>query len=333
MFVASAVSLVFNPANLFSQTFDQGPVCTVIEENDFMFHTDRHYTQGFKVAYLQEDGNLPRWAAGLSAKIPALGFTLRAEKFGYELGQSIYTPEDLSAKQALPNDRPYAGWLYTGFILQRRGLIAGDHPMLESFQVDFGVIGPASGAEEAQMLFHQISKSAIPEGWSHQLKDEPGLALKYQRSWLFSPAQRSTRYFDFIPHAGASLGNVETSFRLGSTTRLGWNLPDDFGVQTIDSLITSEGGWSPSRTGGHWGFYVFTGVEGRAVLYTAFLDGNLFRDSSHVAKEPLVGEWKSGFVFTLRRFEAGYTFVHRTPEFVRQIREDRFGSLFIKYKF
>ena len=45
-----------------------------------MFHTDGHYSQGFKVAYLQEDGGLPRWAAGLSAKIPALGFTLRAEK-------------------------------------------------------------------------------------------------------------------------------------------------------------------------------------------------------------------------------------------------------------
>jgi hypothetical protein len=80
MFVVAALFTARNPATVLSQTFDQGPVCTLIEENDFMFHTDGHYSQGFKVAYLQEDGGLPRWAAGLSAKIPALGFTLRAEK-------------------------------------------------------------------------------------------------------------------------------------------------------------------------------------------------------------------------------------------------------------
>ncbi|MBI3853844.1 MAG: lipid A deacylase LpxR family protein [Verrucomicrobia bacterium] len=298
-----------------------------------MFHTDGHYTQGFKVAYLQEDGVLPRWAAGLSAKIPAWGFSLRTEKFGYELGQSIYTPLDIGVKTLVSNDRPYAGWLYSGFILQRRGLAFGNQPMLESFQLDFGAIGRASLAEVSQALFHELDNSAKPAGWAHQLKDEPGLALKYQRSWRFSPAQENVRYVDFIPHAGASLGNVDTSFRLGATVRLGWNLPDDFGAQTIDSLITTEGGWSPSRTGGRWGFYLFTGVEGRAVLYTVFLDGNLLRDGHHVAKEAFVGEWKSGFAFALRRWELGYTFVHRTPEFVKQIQEDRFGSLFIKYKF
>jgi len=333
IFVGALLLPVCQPAKLFSQTFDQGPVFSFIEENDLAVDTDRHYTQGIKLAYLEADGDLPRWASELSSKIPALGFTPRAEKFGYELGQSIYTPANISATQLLPKDRPYAGWLYTGLILQRRGLTAGEQPTLESFQLDLGIIGPESLAEEAQTWVHKVRGFNLPQGWAHQLKTEPGFALKYQRSWLFSPAHQDRRFLDLIPHTGFSLGNVETSARLGATLRLGWNLPDNFGVQTIDSLVTTEGGWSSSRAGGHWGFYLFSGVEGRAILYTAFLDGNLFRDGHDVNKEPFVGEWKSGCVFLLRRIEAGYTYVHRTREFIKQTEQDRYGSLFIKYKF
>jgi hypothetical protein len=321
------------PASLFSQSFDQGPVFTVIEENDFQFDTDRHYTQGMKLAYFQADGDLPRWTSEFFSSIPALGFTPRADKFGYEAGQSIYTPADTSSKQAVPDDRPYAGWLYAGLILQRRGPTLDEQLTMESFQLDLGIIGPQSLAENAQKWFHKLGPSDTPKGWKHQLETEPGLALKYLRSWRLSPWHQDRRFFDLIPQAGACLGNVDTSAQLGATLRLGWNLPDDFGVKTIDSLTTPDGGWSPTHTNRQWGFYVFSGLEGSAVLYNAFLDGNLFRESHNVTKEPFVAEWTSGIVCMLRRVEVGYTCVYRTREFVQQPHRDRFGSVFFKYKF
>lgn len=319
------------PPAVHGQFFDQGPVFTCLEENDFIVRTDRHYTQGLKVSYLQRDNVLPGFLKRFSDWLPEVGFEKKVDKFGYAAGQSILTPDDLDTAAPLPGDRPYAGWLYAGFILHRRGL-TGRYPSLESLQLDLGVIGPEAQAEETQDLFHGEDAN----GWDNQLDSEFGLALRYQRAWLLSPqlAQLdAARWLDLIPHVGFSLGNVETSFRFGGTMRLGWNLPDDFGVQSIDALATTEGGRSPSRKAGRYGAYVFTGVEGRAVAYTAFLDGNLFHDSLRVDKETFVGEWRSGLIIVLNRVELGYTYILRSKEFKTQDDRDRYGSAFLKCKF
>lgn len=326
LFVAGALSA-------FAYEFDHGPVFTIIEENDLIVDTDRHYTQGIKLSYLLADGHLPQWLKRVSARVPTVGFENRTERLGIQVGQSIFTPGDLSAAGLLPDDRPYAGWLYTGLILQRRGLTPAGNLTLEHLQLDVGIIGPQSLADKAQTWVHEVRGFDVPRGWDNQLGNEPGVAFKYQRAWLFSPFGKEQRFFDFIPMTGFSLGNVETAFRLGGTVRLGVNLPEDFGAQTVHSLAVPDGGWSPGRASGGWGFYVFAGLEGWAVAYTAFLDGNLFRDSHHVDREPFVAEWRAGGVLVLNRVELGMTFAHRTREFVGQDRDNSFGSVFAKVKF
>jgi hypothetical protein len=311
----------------------QGPVFGVIEENDLIVKTDRHYTQGLKFSYMQADNDLPCAVSSLATKIPPFGFATNVFKFGYEFGQSIYTPANLAARQLLPNDRPYSGWLYTGFVLQRRGLNSWQMPMLEDMQLDLGVIGPWSLAEEAQTTVHRLRGFALPQGWDNQLKNEPGVALKYERSWRFSTSNRYSFGVDVIPRAGFSLGNVETSARAGGMIRIGWHLPDDFGLQTIDSLTTQEGGWEHPPRSGRWGFYGYIGGQGRAVGYAASLDGNLFRGGPHVERETLVGQLEVGGVCVLRRIDVGFSIVFRTPEFTTQSEHDGFGSVFLKAKF
>ena len=44
-------------------------------------------------------------------------------------------------------DRPYAGWLYTGLMLQRSGIDRYGYLTSENFQVDIGVIGPVVAGE------------------------------------------------------------------------------------------------------------------------------------------------------------------------------------------
>ena len=328
---AFAAALLFSISFLASAApdFDQGPALTVTEENDFFAGTDRWYTQGARISFLQADNDVPRWTKGLLDLIPTLGFATGAERIGYELGQSIFTPADTHATELLPNDRPYAGWLYTGLILQRRGLGLGDYLTLENFQLDVGIIGPESGAGQMQTWWHHFA----PRGWENQLHDEPGLALKYGRAWLIPVPSMDQRYVDIIPEGGLSAGNVDTSFRAGVTLRVGWNLPEDFGFRPIDSLIATEGGRSVAQEGRRWGIYLFSGVEGRAVLYTAFLDGNAFRDSPSVEKEPFVGEWRSGIALTLDRVELAYTHIFYTREFEKQPEGQVFGSLTLRYKF
>lgn len=309
--------------------FDQGPILNITEENDFVNNTDRWYTQGAKLAYLQADNDLPNWSRSLLDFVPELGFSSGAQRIGYQLGQSVFTPANTHIGRVILDDRPYAGWLYTGLVLQRRGVGLGDYLTLENFQLDVGIIGPDSLARQIQTWYHKHA----PPGWSHQLRDEPGIALKYARSWIIPIPSDENHYFDIIPAGGLSAGNVDTSFRIGTTLRAGWNLPENFGPQTINSLTTADGGWSPTRTGGRWGAYLFTGVEGRAQLYTVFLDGNSFRDSQSVHKEPFVGEWHTGIVFVFDRVEIAYTHIFQTREFEKQPEGQIYGSLTVKVEF
>lgn len=299
-----------------------------------MVNTDRHYTQGIKLSYLQRDGVMPGFLDRFTKAAPTLGYELGTNKFGYLVGQSIYTPDDISVKEPQPNNRPYAGWLYTGIVLQRRGTTLDDHVVvLENLQLDLGVIGPWSLAEEAQTWVHEIRHFPLPQGWSNQLHNEPGVDLKYELSWRWPAVPAHPVSFDFIPRAGFALGNVDTSGRISGTLRFGWHLPDDFGIMTIDSLSTPEGGLSASSERPRYGAYIFGGAQGKAVAYSAFLDGNLWDRGPHVEKETFVTELNCGFALVLSPVELGFTYVYRTKEYVTQSQRDGYGSIFIRGRF
>lgn len=308
------------------------PVFTVLEENDMVVKTDRHYTQGIKLSYFHRDGAMPQWMHRLSQAVPTVGFDERVARFGLQLGQNIYTPANTRSSAPLPDDRPYAGWLYAGFALHRKGLIAQRWPTLESLEVQLGVIGPESLAEQAQTWVHEVRGIDEPNGWRHQLDTEPGIALRYWRGarLIFSP--QTSRRLDFIPHFAGSLGNIETSVRLGGTLRAGYNLPPHFGQQSISSLLSSEGGW-PAGEPNRYILYGFIGVEGWAVGYTAFLDGNLFQDSLHVRRQVLVGELRLGFAVGFRHVEAGFAYVYRSKEFIGQKDNPGYGAVSVKMTF
>jgi lipid A 3-O-deacylase len=316
----------------FGQTFDQGPVLVVQEENDEVARRDRHYTQGFRGTFMHSDGYLPFGSKALYEGLPEFGFRSAVGKFGYSLGQNIYTPANVFRRTLVPEERPYGGLLYAGLILQRRGLDPWGYLAQEDFGLDLGVIGPWSMAEQVQCDWHSANGYYVPQGWDHQLKNEPAIRLKYSRAHLYRTQFRDNFQFDFIPRLGLSLGNIDTSVRLGSTFRFGYRIPDNFGPQIIDSLTVASGGRSRSQRQ-KWGAYVHAGAEARAVFFNPFVDGNLFRSSHSVDKEMLVGDLKGGIAFTFDRWEVGYTHVLRSREYVGQRGTDEFGSIFVKVKF
>ena len=321
-----------------AQEEKQGPLFAVTEENDFFSnpfdHTDRHYTQGLKLAYRGGDDEIPSLAARVSEALPRLGIQINAQNLGGVFGQNIYTPEDLQSHALITTDRPYAGWLYGGVYLQRRGLTGVDGiPVMENFEIDAGVTGSPSLAGTIQVTFHHaFFPRSIPDGWHNQIAAEPGLLLKYERFWRLSPNPQTARYFDLIPHVGAKVGNIEVSGNMGGTLRVGLNLPDDFGVPLIDSPASSGGGITASPQ--PFAFYAFGGVDGRAVGHNLFLDGSTFRGGPSVERIPWVADLSCGAAMRLfRHFELSYTHVVRTHEFVGQHLADIFGSLEAKAMF
>lgn len=298
---------------------------SLVFENDVFSGSDGHYTSGLRASWLSAPDRTPAWALRAARWFPLFpeDGTVRT---GYAIGQNMYTPEDIELKDPPLDDRPYAGWLYGSI-----GLIAETGRRLDQLGLTLGIVGPASLAEQTQEFIHEVTDSSEPRGWDTQLKNEPGVVLIYQRSWREFVSESVSGFgFDITPHAGGALGNVFTYVNAGLMLRFGQRLPLDYGPPRIQPSLPGSGFFAPQDG---FGWYLFAGVEGRAVARNIFLDGNTFRDSRSVDKEPLVGDLQFGIALTWSDVRLGYTHVLRTREFETQGEADSFGGFSLSMRF
>lgn len=297
-----------------------------ILENDLFSGRDRHYTNGVGFIWVPDKRVAqPEWAVRLAGLVP--WFPEEGElRHGYAFGQSMFTPKDISLANPPLTERPYAGWL-CGTV----GLGRATGKQLDLFALTLGMVGPASLAEQSQKIVHKAIGSPDPKGWDTQLGNEPGIVATYQRSWR--EAATTTRLgntLDLTPHVGAAIGNVFAYGNAGLTLRYGKHLPRDFGPPRIQPSLLGSGEFAPA-SGFKW--YLFAGVEGRAVARNIFLDGNSFRDSRSVDKKPLVGDLQYGLVLDWPGIRFSFTHVLRTREYETQGGSDRFGAVSVSVKF
>ena len=299
-------------------------------ENDLFSGTDQNYTNGIRVSWLSPEGDTFRSLQVVREFLESIAQDEnKSTRFGLSVGQDMYTPENRYRSDLIRNDRPYAGWLYGGMSLHTVTNYGHGRMDQESVEVNLGVIGPWSLAEQAQNLVHEVRLIDQFEGWDNQLHSEPGLLVQYERKWrLFDPIVLGGTEFDAIPHAGVSLGNVMTQANGGGAIRWGWNLPKNFGppslIQGVSSLDRA-----PENT---VSFYTFMAVQGRFVAHNLFLDGNTFQNSHRVDKKNWVGDASVGAALLLGRFKIAYTNAFRTREFDGQDRISRFGSVSVSFQ-
>lgn len=325
---------------------EQRNIFTIQVENDVFnrFGTsDRDYTSGVRLGWLSPA--ITEMQPGLVALTtvptffgePAADSVIR--RFAVSFGQNIYTPENTWATQPIYDDRPYAAWLYASFALQytykRHDPKTGiDEPRrLDTLQLDFGVIGPAAGGEFIQNNFHTLIGVAQSYGWANQLHNEPTVGLTFERRWRTGRAvliEEPKLEVDFIPRAGASLGNVSTYAGVGGTARIGKNLRDDFGPTRARPALPGSEAFIGD---GSFGWYLFAGFDGSAVARNIFLDGNTDGNSLRVSRRPFVGELQAGLAILYRGMRLSYTQVLRTPEFFERDRITQFGSLNLTFRY
>jgi hypothetical protein len=301
---------------------------SLLLENDSFGGSDRHYTNGLKASWLSRKdqfADFSQWLARALPLFPDAG----ERRIGFAVGQNMYTPEDIAATTLLTEDRPYAGWLY-GEI----GLVSQTADRHDAVSISLGVIGPASQAENAQEFWHETFGFTEPRGWDNQLENEPALNLTYVHSRRFFKEDTPLLGLDadVIPHAGLSLGNVFTFGALGLTLRLGDDFKGDFsGPDRIRPSMPGAVHFEPPNS--FFGWYVFAGVEGRAMARNIFLDGNSFTDSHRVDRKFWVGDAQIGVALIFRHFRITYTQVLRTLEFDGQDHPHNFGALSLTANF
>lgn len=294
-----------------------------IEENDkfAVGGGDSYYTQGMKLFYLHRDDR------GWVKKLEPWWFRPASEAtyyWGAAAGQNMYTPRDISIPDPILDDRPYAGWLYAGFILQRH-----QKEVLDTLELDLGVIGPDSRAEQAQRFVHRVIRVGQPQGWgTNQLGTQWSGNLSYQRRWRTGRVDAFRKIpFDIIPHGGFAVGNVQDFLNIGNTVRMGlWRLPEDFGADYI--MTPSASGAAP-----RFGAYFFARVDGRLTVHDAFLDRRRPGGFPKAERESFVADGAVGMAISLYRLRLAWSQLWRTPEFKTQVRAHHYASISGSYSF
>jgi hypothetical protein len=303
---------------------------TFNSENDLYGNgADRNYTNGARLTYFDFDSDIPDFARVLDKLVPTFSINDTTGIY-YSVGQNLYTPSDIKIAADQKDDRPWAAFLYTS-----AGLASITKNHVDNIEATIGVVGPAALGEQTQKFIHShVSDSPLPKGWRHQLKNEPGLILSWERSW---PERYGFQTFGLdasaVPYLGATVGNVYTYANTGVSFRL---MPHSSRFQDTPVRVrpAMPGTGAFVVPDGTLGWYLFSGVEGRAVARNIFLDGNTFADSDSVDKLPFVADLNAGLAITYGRVRTSYAIVYRTKEFHEQDSDgDVFGTITLGIRF
>lgn len=293
----------------------------IVSENDaFGFQgTDRWYTNGFRLGYQSPEGTLPGPMSWLDSALAGLLGPANT-RWGVALGQNIYTPADIGRFIPDPRDRPYAGYSYLDFSLDRRTA-----NRLDRVSLQLGVVGPTSLARNTQDIVHNLLQDHAPHGWRYQLRDEPTFNLGWQRIWrqrlLDLPGGLAV---DALPAAEVALGTVAVYGQGAFRIRLGQGLERDFGP----ARIRPGNADAAAPVGDDFGWYVFGGAAGRLVGRDIFLDGNTWRTNGPSVKKRIgVGDFEAGAAMFWRGVRLSLTQDWRTEEFANQRKWFNYGII------
>lgn len=277
-------------------------------ENDMLAGTDHYYTSGIKFGI-----GVPFETLQQAFKIPAK-FTLDLftdpgadYHFGLFAGQNLYTPRNITIGSPQPFDRPWAAWLYLGGVAQR---VKGNR--MDTVELDIGMVGPWALGEQVQSKWHSLVGLPQPQGWGNQTPGEPAFLVSYLQKRKYG-----TRYIEFVPHAGVTLGTVMTLARVGGIVRIGRNMtgfgPD--GIEPGGAMLqnTRREHEGAGRVPLEW--YGFVGADLRYVARNIFLDGTVFRGGPSVDSRAMVHDFTAGVTARINTYRLSLTHILRSEEF------------------
>jgi lipid A 3-O-deacylase len=249
----------------------------------------------------------------------------------FRLGTEMYTPTDLKSPEPPPGQHPYAGVIYVDSSLFSMSRVA-----IHQLTLRLGLVGPATGAEHIQRWIHEIIGSPIPQGWDTQLKNEPIVNLFYQYNHrLLRQAPRDRFGFDFSWNGGAGLGNYYIGANVGLLGRIGYRLPDNYGVTPLLGGDESLVGIEPPRK--RFLVYAFLAGQGFGIARWLPTDGNTFVDSRSGNRDDWFFSLSGGLVLGYSRLLLTYRYHGisglEDPENFRTENRNDFGTLELTFFF
>jgi len=285
-----------------------------ISDNDLYIsiNQDQYYTNGltFTLRFLPKDK-----PSGLLKQV-----------FVIDFGQYMYTPSQDYMVHSENQDRPFAGYLFAGFSMERYYTNRGLFKMV--FQI--GVVGKASQAESLQEWVHTTLGLPQIDGWEYQIHNQLGLNANflYFRNIGYTP----NRTLDFNLFAQAKVGTVFDEAGLGFVSRIGI-----FSLHLVDNTILLNSNLNTEKTGtSNSELFIFVKPELTFVAYDATIQGSLFNDNSPLTfkPNPFVASVQIGLKWASRRFNVGYALCFLSkPIDNDKVKPHKYGSIMLVYRF
>jgi len=268
-------------------------------DNDVFLSTDFYYSQGFNFYYINP----------ALRKNPINHLFLKLNNadnyFGLGVIQEIYTPKDLIDTLLNRIDRPFAGTLFL------RSFVVSSNPHKKlglRSQLDLGVLGPLSGAKQAQQIIHDWTGSTPPQGWDFQIHNRPYINynLQVEKGLIQIP-----NILQFMGLSEIRVGNIHDDVKLGANIRVG-RINDYFkGLNLGNKKYIEHKDLQ---------FFLLGGINFSGVLYNATLMGGIRPpESNHQFEfreiEHLITEFNGGVQIAFKSISFKGMVTWKTPEF------------------
>jgi len=294
-------------------------------ENDADVNTDFGYTHGARIGLLFYRGDTrDSWL-----NIPFTSSQNSNNFISFTYANQMFTPYDLDETQIIKDDRPYAGYSYIEIALHQT-----TQTNLDSLTLQTGIVGASAGMESLQSLLHEYIDARDAAGWSNQLDNQFIIQLNYMHKWRLEYSNIFGMDSILTPYAGANLGNASIKVSGGALYRIGFNIPNDFGMNSMN-----EGSFSSLPT------------ESKAIVndpskWSLFL--NLSAGTNLVARDIFLDDWWEidrnyfnaygavGVTARYKKFSIDYQHNYYTKDYEQRglYKEYKgYGSLIVTYNF
>ena len=305
--------------------------------NDFFAGTDRHFTNGISLSWIDDavgrvdtnnSNSYSQFMLNAITTLPLIKVdNTKNYNAGISISQIVITPSDTSISTPQYNDIPYAGYLATSFYI-----FQWDNTTFDEFRVDLGVVGEESGAEFVQNTFHKLIGNSEAKGWDTQLGTE------YIFNTLFRHGditwQTDNLYsleMDWFNQGGFQVGNFLTDIFAGTMFRFGQNYIRNFNVhypylREESSMLCLE----DKHKGFGWSFSA--GVNTQMMLYSYILD-EAVNKGYDTEKNVFNISIFSGIDLYYNLHKFTFLYQSHSPYTQEENKIDTFGGLVYSYQF
>lgn len=306
----------------------------LVLQNDVVAGTDRHLTSSIGFEWVsdemksQADGSFQKQYTGFLTsffeQIPMVELDQKSLAAGINIYQDIVTPSNISRKELIRDDLPYAGYLHSTFSL------TGQHQnLLENFRLSVGMVGPVAYGEETQKAFHKLINNKEPKGWDNQLDNQMTMGIGYSRGYRMREwSDRNNLKSRWGNMISMDLGNYYTGITLGSIYQFGFNFPDNPILITSTSNNQSQIRFQSDRKSTGFGWTAICGIYASALGYVYYLDASPDHDLEY---DRLVGHGSIGIMISYRQLLVSFTFRSMRVSLNEGIQNEAWGVLSINF--